>query len=402
MSPMGRPESFLGKIALEGNIRALALQTLISQVGFGMFYVIWQPFILSTGATVADLGVIQSLINLVTAAGLILWGTLSDRLGRKPVILASNLCRIIAMAALIASGSTIFLYAFAFFVGLSCLFNQANPAVNALISESAGKDRTATALSTVNTISRITNTLVASAGGYIAVKMGYYPIIYLALAGDIIGITLIALFIKETHRGDAPRTRPADGVIARIRGHLMPERRFLRLYAIMMVIGFAYSIGYSVFYGMLVDNFGYTALQLGLLSTTFNLVAGATAIPLGRLSDRFGRKPMLKAGWVMGMISIAGFILSRRFEFFLLFYAISALDMNFYLSAWMPLVSERAPPESLSTMLGKLDSYSRLAGIPAPWLGGQLYTRYGFRAPLIVHLVGIIAYGVLVFTLREE
>jgi MFS family permease len=399
---MGRLESFLGKIALEGNIRTLAVQTLISQVGFGMFYVIWQPLILSTGATVADLGVIQSLINLVTAAGLILWGVLSDRLGRKPIILASNLCRIIALAALIVSGSTIFLYAFAFFVGLSCLFNQANPAVNALISESAGRDVMATAFSTVNTISRITNTLVASAGGYIAVKMGYHPIIYLSLAGDIIGVTLIALFIKETHRGDNPRLKSAEGLIARIRGHLMPERSFLRLYAIMMVIGFAYSTGYSVFFGTLVDNFGFNELQLGLLSTTFNLVAGATAIPLGRLSDRFGRKLMLKAGWVMGMTSIAGFILSRRFEFFLLFYAISALDMNFYLSAWMPLVSERAPPESLSTMLGKLDSYSRLAGIPAPWLGGQLYMRYGFRAPLIVHLVGIIAYGVLVFTLREE
>jgi len=399
---MGRLESFLGKIALEGNIRTLAVQTLISQVGFGMFYVIWQPLILSTGATVADLGVIQSLINLVTAAGLILWGVLSDRLGRKPIILASNLCRIIALAALIVSGSTIFLYAFAFFVGLSCLFNQANPAVNALISESAGRDVMATAFSTVNTISRITNTLVASAGGYIAVKMGYHPIIYLALAGDIVGVTLITLLIKETHRGDNPRLKSAEGLIARIRGHLMPERSFLRLYAIMMVIGFAYSTGYSVFFGTLVDNFGFNELQLGLLSTTFNLVAGATAIPLGRLSDRFGRKLMLKAGWVMGMTSIAGFILSRRFEFFLLFYAISALDMNFYLSAWMPLVSERAPPESLSTMLGKLDSYSRLAGIPAPWLGGQLYMRYGFRAPLIVHLVGIIAYGVLVFTLREE
>jgi len=68
----------------------------------------------------------------------------------------------------------------------------------------------------------------------------------------------------------------------------------------------------------------------------------------------------------------------------------------------MPLVSERAPPNSLSTMLGKLDSYSRLAGIPAPWLGGQLYTMYGFRAPLLVHLVGIMAYGLLIFTLRED
>jgi MFS family permease len=399
---MSRPDSFLGKIALEGNIRALALQTLISQIGFGMFYVIWQPFILSTGATVAHLGVIQSLISLVTAAGLLLWGVLSDRLGRKPVILASNLSRIIAMAALIASGNTIFLYAFAFFVGLSCLFNQSNPAVNALISESVGSDRRATAFSAINTISRITNTLVASAGGYIAVKMGYHPIIYISLAGDIIGVALITLLVKETHRGDPFKTQPAEPTITRVRGHLMPERGFLRLYAIIMVVGFAYGTGYSVLYGMLVDNFGFTELQLGLLSTTFNLVAGATAIPLGRLSDRFGRRPMLMVGWAMGMISVAGFILSRRFEHFLLFYAIGALDMNFYVSAWMPLVSERAPPESLSTMIGKLGSYGRLAGIPAPWLGGQLYTRYGFSAPLLVHIMGIVAYGVLLFTMREE
>ena len=76
--------------------------------------------------------------------------------------------------------------------------------------------------------------------------------------------------------------------------------------------------------------------------------------------------------------------------------------MNFYLSAWMPLVSEKAPLENLSTILGKLDSYSRLAGIPAPWLGGQLYILNGFRAPLIVHLLCIIVYGTLVSTLREK
>lgn len=399
---MDRPESFLGKIALEGNIRVLALQTLVSQVGFGMFYVIWQPFILSTGISVAGLGVIQSLINLATTGGLILWGALSDRLGRKPVILVSNACRVTAMVALISSGSSVFLYVFAFFVGLSCLFNQGNPAVNALISESAGRDRMATAFSTINTISRITNTVVASAGGYIAVKAGYYPIIYIALAGDIVGIALIALFLKETRRDDGSRTPSAGGVISKITGHLMPERELLRLYTIMLVIGLGYSTGFSVFFGMLVDNFDFTELQLGFLSTTFNLVAGTTAILLGKLSDRFGRKPMLMVGWVMGMTSVMGFILSRRFEYFLLFYAISALDMNFYLSAWMPMVSEKAPPESLSTILGKLDSYARLAGIPAPWLGGQLYTLYGFRAPLLVQLASIMVYGALVFTLREN
>jgi len=399
---MSKPESFLEKFALEGNIRALALQTLVSQAGFGMFLVIWQPLILSTGATVAQLGAIQSLINLVTAAGLILWGSLSDRLGRKPVILASYLCRLAAMAVLIATGSGVFLYVFAFFVGLSSLFNQSNPAVSALISESVGNDRRATAFSTINTISRITSAVVASAGGYIAVTTGYTPILYLALAGDLAGIAVIALTITETCRGDTPQARPEEGTIARILGHLMPEKGLLRLYAISVVLGLAYSTGYSVFFGMLVDNFGFTEFHLGILATTFSLVAALTAIPLGRVSDRIGRKPMLMGVVVLGMFSVTGFIFSRRFEHFLLFYAIEAIDMNFFLSAWMPLVSEAAPPESLSTILGKLDSYSRLAGILAPWLGGTLYTLYGFRAPFLFHLMGIMVYGIIVFTLRDE
>ncbi len=38
---MSRLRNFFAKLALEGNIRVLAVQTLISQLGFGMFYVIW-------------------------------------------------------------------------------------------------------------------------------------------------------------------------------------------------------------------------------------------------------------------------------------------------------------------------------------------------------------------------
>jgi DHA1 family tetracycline resistance protein-like MFS transporter len=399
---LDRLNSFLGMIAFEGNIRVLALQTLVSQVGFGMFFVIWQPFILSTGASVADLGVIQSVINLVTAGGLILWGALSDRLGRKPVILVSNGCRVLAMVALIVSGSYVFLLVFAFFVGLSCYFMQGNPARNALISESVGAERRATAFSVVMSVSQITSTAVASAGGYIAVTAGYYPILYLALAGDLVGMALMAALLRETRGGNRPENQVGGSLLARVRGHMMPERGFLSLYLIMAVIGFGYGTGYSVFYGMLVDGFGYTEFQLGLMSTVFNLVAGVTGVPLGKLSDRWGRRPMLMAGWLMGMTSVGGFILTRRLELFLLFYAVSALDMNFYLSAWMPMVSERAPPESLSTVLGKLDSCSRIAGIPAPWLGGQLYTLYGFRAPLMVHLLCIVVYGILVFTLREK
>ena len=86
--------SWSKRLALEGNIRVLAVQTLVSQLSFGMFYVIWQPYILKTGVSVVGLGVIQSIINLSTAAGLIVWGILADQIGRKPVTLAGSACRL--------------------------------------------------------------------------------------------------------------------------------------------------------------------------------------------------------------------------------------------------------------------------------------------------------------------
>jgi MFS family permease len=157
---------------VEGNIRVLVLQTLVSQLGFGMFYVVWQPYLLSTGISVVWRGIVQSVINLSTAAGLIAWGVLSDRYGRKSVILASNAFRILAMVALIISGQLVFLLVFAFLIGFSSLFMQGNPARSALIAESAVEGRRASAFSTLLSVSQLTSVFTASAGGYIATTVG--------------------------------------------------------------------------------------------------------------------------------------------------------------------------------------------------------------------------------------
>lgn len=388
-------------LALEGNIRVLAVQILVSQLGFGMLYVVWQPYILSTGVGVVELGVIQSVINLSSASGSILWGILSDRFGRKPVMLASNVSRVVALVALVLSGNFLFLVAFGFFVGFSALFMQGNPARSALISESAGDERRATAFGTLMSISQIAVTMTASAGGYLAVTAGYHLIFYICIAGDIVGLLLVALFVEET-REEQPRGAEAAGrQAARVTGYLKPEPGVGLLYLIMVVMGVGYSTGFSLLYGTLVDGYGFTPFQLGLLSTAFNLTWGVSSIPLGRLSDRFGRRPLLMASWAMAVITVLGFLASRSFEMFLIFQVTSALDPALWVPAWMALLAEKVPSRGLSTVMGKLDFYSRLAGIPAPWVGGLLYASLGFAAPLAVHLICLMASGALIFSLKE-
>jgi MFS family permease len=398
---LSRLRNFFAKLALEGNIRVLAVQTLISQLGFGMFYVIWQPYILSTGVRVVDLGVVQSVINLSTAAGLIIWGTMSDRFGRRPIILVAHACRLIAIVALLISGDFLFLLVFAFFMGFSSLFMQGNPARSALVAESVGDKSRATAFSVLMSISMIVNTATASAGGWLAMTSGYTPIFYVCLVGEVLGLLLMFAYLKETREPVEVKGDKSGGIWEGIKGLLMPEPGMGRLYAILLVMGFGYSTGFSLFYGMLVDNYGFTELQLGLLSTAFSLTWGLSSIPIGRMSDRFGRKPMLMASWAMAVISIVGFIFSRSFEMFLLFEVVNGLDPSFWVPAWMTLISEKVPSERRSTVMGKIDAAARLAGIPAPWLGGLLYTAYGFGAPLTVHLGCLMISGLLIFTMKE-
>jgi DHA1 family tetracycline resistance protein-like MFS transporter len=388
-------------LALEGNIRVMAVQALVSSLGFGMFFVVWQPYILSTGVSVVDLGVVQSVINLSTAAGLIAWGVLSDRFGRKPVILVSQACRLLSMVALIVSGEFAFLILFAFLMGFSAMFMIGNPARSALITESVDSQSRATAFSTLMSISQITNTVMASAGGYIAMTSGYTPILYACVAVDLLGLLLLAAFLRET-REKPVEARPAGGLVAVLRDLFMPEPGIGRLYLMLIVAGFGYGTGYSLLYGILVDSYGLTELQLGLLSTAFNLTWGLSSIPVGKISDRFSRKTMLMASWAAGMITVTGFLLFRSFEAFLLLQVVSALDPVLWIPAWMALLSEKIPSERLSTVMGKIDAYSKLAGIPTPWLGGLLYSAYGFTAPLTVHLGCMAIFGFLIYTLKEK
>jgi MFS transporter, DHA1 family, tetracycline resistance protein len=390
--------ALLRSLGIEGNIKVMVAQTIVGMVGFGAIFALWQPYVLSTGLTVVDIGLIQSVLNLSTTAGLFLWGTLSDRIGRKPVIVVSHISRVLCAAALIISPNIFWLLAFAFFAGFSALFQQGNPARSALITESVPPEKRVSAYSVLMASSQITSMITASIGGYVALVYGYQPIFWIALLGEAAGATSLALWLKETHKPGVIVGKPLKQVISET---LIPEKKVRNLYAILIIVGLGYATGYSIFYGTLVANYGLSPFQIGLLSTAYNLSWGLSAIPLGKLGDKIGRKPMLLGSWFFSITTVSGFLIFRSFPAFLFFSITSGLDGSFWVPSWVSFVSERVEPSERSRILGKLDAYSRLMGIPAPYLAGLLYANYGFSAPLIVLLCCSITCGILLFRLQE-
>lgn len=397
---MSRLSRLLGSIALEGNIRFLAAQTIFSQAGFGMLAVVWQPYILSTGFTVPELGVVQSFISLATAAGLFLWGPLSDRFGRKPVMLVGHLSRVAAAVALIVSGQPAFIYAFALFIGFSALWYQSNPARVALLSESVGNERRATAYSSLLAVNQLVNMVAASAGGYIAAVAGYWQIFAVCIIGELVGVVIIVFKVRETREAvdDGEPLLSPD----RLRRSLLPEKDLRGLYLMMAVMGVSYGIGYAVWYGSMVAALGFSTIELGVLTTTNALAWAVASIPMGKLAERLGSERMIMGSCAASLITTAGFILSRSFPLVFLFNIVNAFDPCLWVPNWVSYIAGRVPAARRSTVLGKLDAYNRLAGIAAPTVGGLIYASYGYAGPFIAHFVlSLIWVGLLVKAFRR-
>ena len=106
-------------------------------------------------------------------------------------------------------------------------------------------------------------------------------------------------------------------------------------------------------------------------------------------------------GIFMAYVSALGIILFKSVIAMITFYAVSAIDICFWLPSWTSLISETVPREKRSQVLGKVDAVGRLGSVPAPWFAGVLLQRYGFNAPLYVQLVTLALSTVLILRIKE-
>jgi MFS family permease len=111
---------------------------------------------------------------------------------------------------------------------------------------------------------------------------------------------------------------------------------------------------------------------------------------------------MVLASTSAALITVVGFILFRSFPAFLVFSVFNGLDPCFWIPNWTSIIAERAPVKVRASIFGKLDAYNRFAGIPAPFLGGLIYARYGFTAPLLVHLAFLLIWGYMLVRITSK
>jgi MFS family permease len=142
------------------------------------------------------------------------------------------------------------------------------------------------------------------------------------------------------------------------------------------------------------EKLGYPAWEIGLLFTAQILVAAFTKPIMGRLSDRYGRVPMIVSGLALGGITTGTMLLSSNYLVILVLMAIFGLGLATVTASTSALVADFSRSQSRGSALGILSSIMDVGHSSGPMVTGVLISAYSYRMAF-----GMVGIGLIVVSL---
>jgi len=387
-------------LALTGNIRTLALASFLSQISAKMLEVIWQPFVLSLGASMPILGALQSARSIIASIVQPFSGRAADRRGRKPFVILASLLTLAGFVLCIVARTWLFLIPAIVFLGTAWV---GNPARQSLVAESVEPGERGTAFSVVSFAGMLTGFFAPLLGGFLASGYGFKSVFYISILMEALCLGLTAFFIRETlRRAGGGEIEEGMDVRTTLASLFKPERGLEGFYAAMTLDAFSFGVCGSIFFGMLTKTFGFTPYQLGILGTVFAVSMAVSQIPMGKIVDRYGRKTCLIIFGFVFLFLLLGWLFSTSFEMF----AVLQVLLGIGASAWGPaswaLLADSVPEESRAEAMGRFTCFKDLLSSPGPYVGGILYQLFGFRGPILMALILHVVILIIIFLFVQE
>ena len=191
---------------------------------------------------------------------------------------------------------------------------------------------------------------------------------------------------------DAPPAQPEDG---------QPTTPFPRSFKVLLVAVLIFGLANSSDTLLLLraNAGGMSAAQLAFAYALVNLVYAGMAVPMGSLSDRVGRRPLLIVAWIVYAVTYLGFAFATNaWQLWGLFalYGIYYATAEGTVKAW---VASLVPVERRGAAYGLLAAASGLLVLPASVLAGFLWDHVSLTAAFAVGAVfAVLAIAVLVLS----
>ena len=351
----------------------LLLVVFINLVGFGLVIPLLPFYAQSLKAEPWQITALFSAYSLGQFFAEPFWGRLSDRIGRRPVLIVTILANTLSYVAL-AFAPTIWV---AFAIRLIGGFATGNiSTIQGYMADVTPPEKRAGRMGLLGAAFGAGFVVGPALGGLLAHpeagRLGFQIPLFVAAGMAALASLGVFLFVVESRSpsaSDAPRPHRREALQAAMASPIL--RRVL-LVTLVSTAAFA---GMESVFGLWTHaRFDWGPRQVGLCFAVIGIIAsiGQGAVT-GRLARRFGEPRVLTAGLSIIAFSLAITPFAPSGSAVPLFVGLTAFGQSLVFPCVAALISRATPPDQQGAMLGLNMAAGSLARMAGPLLAGPLF-----------------------------
>ncbi len=167
---------------------------------------------------------------------------------------------------------------------------------------------------------------------------------------------------------------------------------------------FTWGIGegmFLYFVPLYLEQLGANPITIGSVFGVFGFVMMVAHVPAGYLSDRIGRRPMIRAAWILGLLSAWMMGLAPSLPLFVVGYVIYGMT-GFVMAPLFSYVTAARGKLTAGRAMTLTSAMFNLGAVIGPVSGGWIGEHYNMRAIFLVSAVVFVVSTVVVLFLKSQ
>lgn len=354
------------------NLTILFFTLVVVMLGFGIIIPILPFYVESFGAGGREMGMLMAIYATMQFIFAPLWGQMSDRHGRKPVLLIGVFGNAISLVFMGLSTSLWMLFAARALAGI--LSSATLPTAMAYVGDSTSDEERGGGMGLMGAAMGVGMVLGPGLGGLLAGRSLSLPF-YLAAALSLLALVLIWAILPESLPTEGRAQRHAQlGFAGQMR---LLWTSMTGPLGFLLFLSFLMNFGLTAFEGIFglycLERFGYGAQQVGMILAVIGLASALVqGVLTGPLTRRWGEVALIKVS-LLG--SAAGFLImlgAFNFVTVLLSTTVFMVFNSLLRPGTSSLISKRAPGGQ-GVAMGLNNSSMSLGRIVGPVWAGLLF-----------------------------
>ncbi|MEN6481723.1 MAG: MFS transporter [Anaerolineaceae bacterium] len=293
------------------NMIILFFSMIVVMIGFGIIIPILPFYVESFGASSKALGLLMSIFSIMQFIFAPIWGNLSDRYGRKSILLIGVFGNALSQLLMGLSNQLWMLYASRALAGI--LSSATLPTAYAYISDTTDEKSRGSGMGVIGAATGVGMVLGPGIGGWLGAIDLSYPFYFAALLSTI---AMVVAFIV------LPESLPVEKRVSSSKIELINLKVLLEalkgplsfLMFLAFMISFALTNFESIFGLYAEQRFGYGISQVGTIMTMVGLVSALIqGVATGPATRRWGESNVIKASLIGSAVGFVLMVLAGNF-----------------------------------------------------------------------------------------